>query len=76
MEIIISSVSPKMHFNSKLVAANLFALAQGCLLLVYGFIGLIIKFIITGSMNMKGVLDGMLGTTATGENMVNLIYYI
>ena len=73
MEIIISSVSPKMHFNSKLVAANLFALVQGCLLLVYGFIGLIIKFIITGSMNMKGVLDGILGTTATGENMVSLI---
>ena len=46
MEIIISSVSPKMHFNSKLVAANLFALAQGALLLVYGFIGLIIKFIL------------------------------
>lgn len=73
MEIIISSVSPKVHFNSKLVAANLFALVQGVLLLVYGFIGLIIKFIITGSMNMKGVLDGMLGTTATGENVVNMI---
>ena len=73
MEIIISSVSPQVHFNSKLVAANLFALVQGALLLVYGFIGLIIKFIITGSMNMKGVLDGMLGTTATGENVINLI---
>ena len=63
MEIIISSVSPKIHFISKLVAANLFALTQGLLLLVYGIIGMIIKFIVTGTMNMSGSLEGILGTS-------------
>ena len=63
MEIIISSVSPKIHFISKLVAANLFALTQGLLLFGYGIIGMIIKFIVTGSMNMTGSIEGILGTS-------------
>jgi ABC-2 type transport system permease protein len=63
MEIIISSVSPRTHFISKLVAANLFAFLQGLLLLVYGFIGCIIKLIITGSVNLSGSLETLVGTS-------------
>lgn len=74
MEIIISSVSPKIHFISKLVAANLFALTQGALLLVYGIIGMIIKFIVTGTMNMSGSLEGILGTSQIdGVSVMKLI---
>ena len=74
MEIIISSVSPKIHFISKLVAANLFALTQGLLLLVYGIIGMIIKFIVTGTMNMSGSLEGILGTSQIdGVSVMTLI---
>ena len=74
MEIIISSVSPKIHFIAKLVAANLFALTQGALLLVYGIIGMIIKFIVTGTMNMSGSLEGILGTSQIdGVSVMKLI---
>ena len=74
MEIIISSVSPKVHFIAKLVAANLFALTQGFLLLIYGFIGMIIKLIITGSMNLSSSLEGLMGgSTLNGESIVALI---
>ena len=43
MEVIISSVPAKTHFLSKLVAANLFAIIQGTLLIVYVIIGVIIR---------------------------------
>ena len=73
MEIIISSVSPQVHFNSKLVAANLFALIQGLLLVGYGFIGCIIKVLTTGSMDMSNTLSGIIGSTSSGENIVKLV---
>ncbi len=43
MEIIISNVSPKTHFFSKVLASNVFVLMQGALLLIYGGIGLLVK---------------------------------
>lgn len=49
MEIIISNVSPKTHFLSKIVAANTFALTQGLLLLIYAGIGLLIRHLLGGS---------------------------
>ena len=36
MEIIISNVSPKTHFLSKVIAANAFVFIQGALLIVFG----------------------------------------
>ena len=74
MEIIISSVSPRMHFLSKLVAANLFAIIQGLLIFAYGIIGCIIKFLVTGSVNLNGTLEGILGSagaTGSGASMVS-----
>ena len=43
MEIIISNVSPKVHFFSKLVASNTFVLLQGLLLFGYGLLAFFIK---------------------------------
>ena len=43
MEIIISSVSPETHFMSKLIAANVFAIVQGALLLFYALVGYIVR---------------------------------
>ena len=49
MEIIISSVSPEAHFMSKLIAANVFAIVQGGLLVLYGVIGGLIRLFTVGS---------------------------
>lgn len=49
MEIIISSVSPKTHFISKMVTVNAFVLLQSILMLIYGAIGLIIRSKINGT---------------------------
>ena len=57
MEIIISNVSPKIHFMSKVIASNAFVLIQGALLLVFTGIGLLIRYI-TFDGNIVGELDG------------------
>lgn len=43
MEIIISNVSPKVHFFSKVIADNIFVIIQGLLLIGYGIIGFILR---------------------------------
>lgn len=43
MEVIISNVSPKVHFFSKVIASNAFVLLQGALLILYAVIALVIK---------------------------------
>ena len=57
MEIIISNVSPKIHFMSKVISANVFVILQGLLLIIFVFIGIIIKFLTSGG-NIVGALDG------------------
>ncbi|MBR7042178.1 MAG: ABC transporter permease, partial [Bacilli bacterium] len=57
MEIIISNVSPKAHFLSKVIASNLFVLFQSFLLVCYAFVAVIIRFIITRG-DVIGTLDG------------------
>ncbi len=56
MEIILTNVSPKTHFMSKVIASNIFILSEGLLLLIYGGIGLIVRYIING--NLMGALSG------------------
>lgn len=55
MEIIISNVSPKTHFFSKVVAGNLFVLLQAGLLFIYTFIGMLIRKLIGGNLISNGV---------------------
>ena len=43
MEVIISNVSPKAHFFSKVIASNGFVLLQGLLLILYGILALLIR---------------------------------
>jgi ABC-2 type transport system permease protein len=56
MEIIISNVSPKTHFFSKVIAGNLFVLIQGSLLFIYGLIGYFIR-----TLSGSSTLDGEVG---------------
>lgn len=53
MEIIISNVSPKTHFFSKVLAGNLFVLLQGGLLFLFAVIGILIKHF-TGNSSITG----------------------
>lgn len=62
MEIIISSVTPEAHFMSKLVASNIFAIFQGALLLLYAFVGSLIRFFTTSSG-----ISSVVGTTEAGK---------
>ncbi|XMB86876.1 ABC transporter permease [Mycoplasmatota bacterium WC44] len=45
MEILMSNVDPKTHLNAKLIAVNLFSIAQFVLILIYGFIGLGVRML-------------------------------
>ena len=67
MEIIISNVSPKTHFLSKLISGNVFVLLQGLLLLGYGLIGSVVRILFTGSANISKVLD------STGINFMEIL---
>lgn len=63
MEIIISNVSPKTHFLSKIISGNVFVLLQGLLLVVYLLIGIFIRYISTGMLiNGGNILSGGVGS--------------
>lgn len=63
MEIIISNVSPKIHFLSKIISGNVFVLLQGLLLIVYLLIGIFIRYISTGVLvNGGNILSGGVGS--------------
>ena len=55
MEIIISNVSPKTHFMSKIIAANSFVFIQGTLLIVFAIIAVIIRFFVSGGDILSGI---------------------
>ena len=66
MEIIISSVSAKEHFLSKILASLSFVLIQGGLLFLYGILAFIIKEIIS----VSGVSAGVGGIISEVYTMV------
>lgn len=55
MEIIISNVSPSVHFASKVLAGNIFVITQGILLILYIGVGAVIRITTTGSLIGGGV---------------------
>ncbi len=61
MEVIISNVSAKVHFASKVVAANLFVIIQGGLLLLYAGIAFYVRNVLSGG-NMIGSFTASMGT--------------
>lgn len=48
MEIIISNVSPEVHFLSKLISSNTFVLFQGLLMIIYSLFGGLLRLISSG----------------------------
>ena len=48
MEIIISNVSPKTHFLSKILSANIFVIIQGALLIIFLIIGVLLRYFLCG----------------------------
>lgn len=55
MEIIISNVSPRTHFFSKIIAGNIFVITQGLLLLLYGALGLGTRILVGGNSIVNGL---------------------
>jgi ABC-2 type transport system permease protein len=80
MEIIISNVSAKTHFFSKVIAANGFVFIQALLLLIYGGIGLLIRGIngpilkVSGSIGIE--LSKFWDSLVTSGVIDKLIYVI
>lgn len=79
MEIIISNVSPKTHFFSKVLAGNIFVVTQGILLMIYGGIGLIVKSM-TGGHDKVSSITKMVSDIAhnvfTSSLIDKLVYII
>ena len=77
MEIIISNVSPKTHFISKILSANLFVLIQGGLLIVYAIIGVVIRLLTSPVTNimesMEIPVDEYADITGTISNNLYII---
>lgn len=55
MEIIISNVSPKIHFAAKIIANNLFILSQVILIVAYAFVGFGIRKVVGGDSIINGL---------------------
>ena len=77
MEIIISNVSPKTHFFSKIVSSNLFVITQGVLLISYLGIGLLLRNILDVEA-ASGLTDtvGQLWNTLSTSGIADKLYYI
>lgn len=79
MEIIISNVSPKTHFFSKIIAGNLFVIIQGALLIAYFLIGLLVRNLLGSGSILNGLGTGMsdiLNVVLTTEFVSKLVYII
>ena len=80
MEIIISNVSPRVHFFSKLIASNLFVLIQGALLFIDVVVALVIRIFIGGGSlsNIAGDVDisSIIKSLSETGFMNNLVYII
>lgn len=62
MEIIISNVSPKVHFLSKIISSTLFVLVQAGILIFDVLIALLIRKLL-GSTGVSGDVSGFIGST-------------
>lgn len=62
MEIIISNVSPQIHLASKVIAANVFVLIQGILILLYGSMGILLRMLVVGNADLTASQVGEVGS--------------
>ena len=68
MEIIISNVSPKTHFLSKVLSSNLFVIIQGALLIVYTLVGIGLRYLLSNG-DLLGGLGGEMSNFVTGLSL-------
>ena len=78
MEIIISNVSPKVHFFSKLLSSNIFVMTQGLLLMIYGGLALVIKNIFGVKDVSSSITDsiGQIYDALSATGFMDKLYYI
>ncbi len=65
MEIIISNVSPKIHFASKIISSTLFVIIQALALVFYAAIALLIRKLLTSSVGVSSEVTGFVTDTLT-----------
>lgn len=77
MEVIISNVSPKTHFFSKILAANSFVLIQGALLLLYAGIALLIRNCCASGVSSSFTAEiGDIWNSLKTSGLLDKLYYI
>lgn len=79
MEIIISNVSPKTHFFSKMLAGNIFVVLQGVLLIIYAVLAFFIRSLITGgdvASGFGGEVGNIISNLVSSNVLSNLGYVI
>ncbi len=78
MEIIISNVSPKTHFFSKLLAGNIFVIMQGILFLLYSGCGFFIRSILQGATNLSGITTVIseIGSSIFTQGFIDRLVYL
>ncbi|MDD3241550.1 MAG: ABC transporter permease [Bacilli bacterium] len=78
MEIIISNVSPKVHFFSKLLSSNIFVMTQGLLLMIYGGIALVVKNLFGVKDASSSITDsiGQIYDALNATGFMDKLYYI
>jgi len=81
MEIIISNVSAKTHFLSKLISGNCFVFLQGFLLICYVALGVYFRFLFIGSFDFSALIGNesmniinSLGGNIFSESIVLVIF--
>ena len=81
MEIIISNVSAKVHFFSKVLASNLFVVIQCILFIIYSLIGALIrggtpKVDTLNNMGDVSKVTNMISDTGIFNNIINYIPFV
>lgn len=75
MEIIISSVPAKMHFLSKVLSALCYVLIEGCLLLTFSFIALLLRniFMHSGANGISNIISNTVIALKDAGVFVNVL---
>lgn len=79
MEIIISNVSPKTHFLSKILASNLFVLIQAAIFLIAGAVGMFIRSNIShtsSAISSAGIDFGAIWKQLVQSGLADKLVYI
>ena len=79
MEVIISNVSAKVHFASKIVAANLFVLIQGGLLLLFVALSFVVRHFFMGGSALSSLADtfgGILNSLSSTGFLDKIWYFL